>query len=219
MRMRILLVVSALVVLTFAYPDYTRPIVSTKGGEEHIAGQLVIQLAPSQRGSVRLSQSEGVALFGISALDELNRKWHVGVAEPLLRKPHPTDIDRKYGLDLQYVVQFDANQDVAPVIADYLALAEVELACPNGLMRLTEAPNDPLYSSQWHWRNLNAPPAWGIAKGDASVLSVPLDDGLDLDHPDVKANLWVNSAEDLNGNGVFDTLWYPDGDLDGTDQD
>src|SRR5512139_262246 len=98
MRLRILLVASAIVALTFAYPDYNRPVVSTKGGEEHVAGQLVIQLSPSQRGLVRLSKSEGVAFFGIPALDRLSRKWHVGEVEPLMRKPHPTDIDRKYGL-------------------------------------------------------------------------------------------------------------------------
>ncbi len=219
MRLRILLVVSAVVALTLAYPDYTRPVVSTRSGEEHVAGQLVIQLSPSQRGLVQLTKSEGVALLGIPALDQLSRKWLVDEVEPLLRKPRPTDIDKKYGLDLQYVVQFDAGQDVAPVLADYGSLAEVELACPNGVMRSDEAPNDPLFSGQWHWQNLGAAWAWGIAKGDTAVLSVPLDDGLDLDHPDVRANLWINSPEDINNNGVFDTLWYPDGDLDGVDQD
>jgi len=219
MRLRILLVAFAAVALTFAYPDYRRPIVGSKDGEEHVAGQLVVQLSQSQRGLVRLTKSEGVALFGIPALDELSRKWHVDEAEPLMRKPHPTDIDRKYGLDLQYLVQFGVDQNIAPVVADYQALAEIELACPNGVMRADEVPSDPLFASQWHWQNLNAVTAWGIAKGDTSVLNVPLDGGLDIDHPDVKANLWINSAEDINGNGVFDTLWYPDGDLDGTDQD
>jgi hypothetical protein len=219
MRLRILLVVSAAVALTFAYPDYKRPVVSSKGGEEHVAGQLIIQLAPSQRGLVQLSKSEGVVLLGIPKLDELSRKWHVNDVEPLMRKPRPTDIDRKYGLDLQYVVQFGVDQDVAPVMADYRALTAVELACPNGVMRMDEAPNDPLYTSQWHWQNLNAVTAWGIAKGDTSVLTAVLDDGLDLDHPDVKANLWINSQEDVNQNGVFDTLWYPDGDLNGVDED
>src|SRR5512139_3089811 len=217
MRLRILLVVIAAVAMTFAYPDYGRPVVSSKDGEEHLAGQLVIQLSQSQRGLVRLNKSGDLVLFGIPALDGLNAKWHVNDVEPLMRKPRPTEIDRKYGLDLQYIVQFDAGQDVAPVLADYQALAEVELVCPNSVMRLDEAPNDPYFSSQWHYRNLNAPIAWGIAKGDTSVLNVVLDDGLDLDHPDIKANLWINSPEDINHNGVFDTLWEPDGDLDGTD--
>ena len=220
MRLRILFVASVVVVMTFAYPDYKRPVVSGKDGEEHVAGQLIIQLSPSQRGLVRPSKSEGVALFGIPALDALSRKWRVDEAEPLMRKPHPTEIDRKYGLDLQYLVQFDVDQDIVPVMADCQALAEVELVCPNDVMRFEEAPNDQLYTNQWHYQNLGAAIAWGVAKGGTSVLNVPLDDGLDLDHPDIKANLWINSAEDINHNGVFDTLWVEQGgDLDGNDQD
>ena len=219
MRLRILLVVSAAVALTFAYPDYNRPVVSSKDGEEHVAGQLIIQLSQSQRGLVKLSKSEGVALFGIPALDELSRKWNVGEAEPLMRKSNPTAIDRKYGLDLQYVIQFRVDQDVTPVADEYLSLPHVEVVSPNTVMRHCEEPNDPLFSSQWHHQNLGAAIAWGVAKSDTSVLSMVLDDGLDLGHPDVAANLWINTPEDINGNGRFDTLWYPDGDLDGVDQD
>jgi hypothetical protein len=219
MHLRILLVVCTAVAMTFAYPDYRRPVVSSKDGEEHVAGQLVIQLSQSQRGLVRLNQSEGAVLFGIPALDGLSSRWRVNEVEPLMRKPNPTAIDRKYGLDLQYLVQFDVDQDVAPVLADYQALAEVELVCPNGVMRSDEAPNDPSFADQWHYENLDAAFAWGFAKGDTSVLNMVLDDGVDLEHPDIKANLWINSPEDINSNGVFDTLWYPDGDLDGTDQD
>jgi hypothetical protein len=219
MRLRMLLVVSAVVVMTFAYPDYRRPVVSGKDGEEHVAGQLIVQLSPSQRGLVKPSKSEGVALFGIPALDALGGKWHVDEVEPLMRKPHPTDIDRKYGLDLQYLVQFDVEQDVAPVADEYRSLPQVEFASPNIVMRHCEEPNDPLFANQWHYQNLGAAWAWDVAKGDTSVLNLVLDDGLDLDHPDIKANLWINPAEDINHNGVFDTLWYPDGDLDGNDQD
>ena len=219
MRPRILLLMCAAVAMTYAFPDYTRPVVSTRNGEEHIAGQLVVQLSRSQRGLVHAGKSGTVATFGIPVLNQLNSKWHVEEVQPLLRNPHPTDIDRKYGLDLQYVIQFGAGQDVAPVLADYAARAEVELACPNGVMRLDDVPNDPLYSSQWHFQNLDAAYAWGFAKGDTSVLSLVPDVGVDVFHPDIKANLWINSAEDINHNGVFDTLPYPDGDLDGIDQD
>jgi hypothetical protein len=219
MRLRTLLVVSAVVALTFAWPDYSRPVITEKDGEEYIAGQLIIWLSPSQRGLVRLDKSEGVALFGISALDDLNRKWRVNDLEPLTTNPHPSDIDRKYSIDLQYLVQFDAGQDIAPVAAEYLALPQVELVCTNDVMRMDEAPNDPLFNSQWHYQNLNAAVAWGIAKGDTTVLNMPVDNGADLEHPDIKPNLWINSPEDINHNGVFDTLWAPDGDLDGEDQD
>ncbi|MCX6840758.1 MAG: S8 family serine peptidase [candidate division WOR-3 bacterium] len=219
MRLRILLVVAAAVGMTFAWPNLTRPIVSSQDGEEHMAGQIVVQLSQSQRGQVQQVKQDGVALFGIPALDELSRKWHVDDISRLMGNPRPNAIDMRYGCDLQYSIQFDANQDVAPVMADYRALPEVELVCPNGVMRFDEAPDDPSYASQWHYQNLGAAVAWGIAKGSTSVLNVPVDNGLDLEHPDIQANIWINSAEDINHNGVFDTLYSPDGDRDGIDQD
>ncbi len=219
MLRRILPVVSALVALTLAYPDYNRPVVVSEAGEGHIAGQLIIQLSQSQRGLVRLLRSESVALFGIPALDGLSKKWHVNDIEPLTRKPEPSPIDRKYSLDLQYLVQFDVDQDIAPVMADYRALPQVEVVCPNNVMHFDEVPNDPLYNYQWHYQNLGAAWAWDIAKGETSVLNLAPDNGVDLDHPDIKPNLWINPAEDINHNGVFDTLQYPDGDIDGVDQD
>jgi hypothetical protein len=219
MRLRILLIVAAAVAMTFAWPNLSRPVVSGQDGEEHMAGQLVLQLSQSQRGQIRVTKTEGVMYFGIPALDALNRKWRVDDVTRLMGNPRPSAVEMRYGCDLQYVIQFDASQDVAPVAADYLALPEVELACPNGVMRFDEAPNDPYFVSQYHYQNLAAATAWGVAKGDTAVLNVPLDDGLDLGHPDIQANLWINELEDLNGNGVFDTLWTPDGDLDGIDQD
>jgi len=219
MRLRILLVVAAAVAVTFAWPDLGRPILESQDGREYLTGQIIIQLSPSQRGQVQRSTEDGIALFGIPALDQLSRKWRVEETAPLLLNPNPKDVDRKYGLDLMYLVQFDAGQDVTPVAADYRALTEVEMVCLNDVMRFDETPDDPYFSSQWHWQNLNAVTAWGVAKGNPTVLNVPLDDGLDLGHPDIQANLWINPAEDINGNGVFDTLWYPDGDINGTDED
>lgn len=219
MRLRILLVVAATVAMTFAWPNLSRPIVSSQDGEEHMAGQIVVQLSQSQRGQVQSSTQDGVALFGIPALDQLSRKWHVDDISRLMGNPHPNAIDMRYGCDLQYSIQFDADQDVAPVMADYRTLSEVELVCPNGVMRFDEAPDDPLYTSQWHYQNLGAALAWSVAKGDTTILNVPLDDGLDLGHPDIRANIHINRLEDINGNGVFDTLWTPEGDLDGIDQD
>ncbi|MBM3313145.1 hypothetical protein FJY70_00970, partial [candidate division WOR-3 bacterium] len=219
MRLRTLLVIVVCVAAAFAWPDLTRPIVGPPRGEEYLAGHLIIQLRPSLRGQVQLGVDDGVALLGVPALDQLSRRWRVNEVAPLLANPHPDEIDRKYGLDLQYLVQFEVEQDIAPVAAEYRALPEVEFVCPNHVMRLDEQPDDPLFSSQWHYQNLAAVLAWDVAKGNASVVNVPLDNGLDLDHPDVKANLWINQPEDINGNGQFDTLWAPDGDRDGIDQD
>ena len=80
-------------------------------------------------------------------------------------------------------------------------------------------PNDPFYGLQWHWNNqdqstgingadIDAEAAWDIttggvtAQGDTIVLAI-IDDGMDLNHPDLEQNLWVNHAE-IPFNGIDD---------------
>jgi subtilisin family serine protease len=47
------------------------------------------------------------------------------------------------------------------------------------------APNDPLYATQWHLGTIGAPIAWSITTGDPSVVVAVCDSGVDLDHPDL----------------------------------
>lgn len=45
--------------------------------------------------------------------------------------------------------------------------------------------------------------AWGRCTGDPSVIVAVLDEGVCLEHPDLMANIWSNTAE-LPGNGIDD---------------
>ena len=202
-----------------ARPDYGRPVVTSAGGEECVAGQLIVQLHQSQRPKIHITSTDGLAYFGIPALDRLSRRWRVDDITRLMGGRVPSDIEKQLGCDLQYVVQFGADQDVQPVLADFRSLPEVATTYPNGVMRLDSVPNDPLYLSQWHLAAIDAQYGWNYAHGDSSVLIVIIDDGLDYQHPDLMANLRVSEPEDINHNGRFDPEWYPDGDCDGLDQD
>jgi hypothetical protein len=78
----------------------------------------------------------------------------------------------------------------------------------------TSIPDD-LSSGLWGLNNqgqnggkedadIDAPEAWAIHSGrhDAPIIAV-IDTGIDYNHPDLKANLWVNKGE-IAGNGVDD---------------
>ncbi|MFH1712197.1 MAG: S8 family peptidase [Patescibacteria group bacterium] len=70
-------------------------------------------------------------------------------------------------------------------------------------------PNDPYYENQWYLERINAPQAWGTITGSREIVVAVLDAGIDMDHPDLSANLWQNSDEILDGidndnNGFID---------------
>ncbi len=76
-------------------------------------------------------------------------------------------------------------------------------------------PNDPFYDNMWHLEKIKANEAWDFATsgvtrvGDTIVLAI-FDSGYELDHPDLRDNLWRNKAEipndgiDNDGNGYTD---------------
>ncbi len=82
---------------------------------------------------------------------------------------------------------------------------EVEWAEPKFLYELDFDPNDPSYSSQWNLSKILASQAWDITQGDTSVIIGIADTGVDWDHPDLNANIWVNWDEFPN-NGIDDDL-------------
>ncbi|MDZ7401080.1 MAG: S8 family serine peptidase, partial [candidate division KSB1 bacterium] len=83
-------------------------------------------------------------------------------------------------------------------------------------------PNDPHYINQWNLKEdkLDMPHAWDISTGSSQVILAVIDGGVLYTHEDLDANLWVNSAEDLNHNGWPDFFSAAQGgDLDGADND
>jgi len=93
-------------------------------------------------------------------------------------------------------------------------LPNVEYACPNYIRKAADTiPGDPGYSSQWAWPKIDAPLAWDTSTGSGTVTVGVIDTGVDLEHPDLQANLWKNQAEasgtpgvDDDGNGYVDDI-------------
>ena len=74
--------------------------------------------------------------------------------------------------------------------------------------------DDPLYSEQWGLRDIRMPMLWKepVITQKRPVIAI-LDTGVDIDHPDLKANIWTNTKEadgaddyDDDGNGFKDDI-------------
>ncbi len=89
--------------------------------------------------------------------------------------------------------------------------------------------DDPYLANQWHCINTGDNPAvrpsiagvdlgcaeaWKLCTGDPSIIVAVVDEGVQYNHPDLAANMWVNEAEmngirgvDDDGNGYKDDIY------------
>jgi subtilisin family serine protease len=90
----------------------------------------------------------------------------------------------------------------------------VEYAEPNIIYHARIVPNDPRFSDLWGLHNtgqsggtvdadIDAPEAWDGQIGSPGIVVADIDSGMDLNHPDLAANLWINPGE-IAGNGIDD---------------
>lgn len=72
--------------------------------------------------------------------------------------------------------------------------------------------NDPAIKQAWGLKKSDAARAWSVTQGSSDVIVAVIDTGIDINHEDLKNNLWVNPGEtglDKNGrnkatNGIDD---------------
>jgi subtilisin family serine protease len=100
----------------------------------------------------------------------------------------------------------------------FTALDEVVFATPNFVSQYwRQATLPPIPAAQWHLENrgtggakddedVDARAAWAITRGRPSIVVAVLDDGVDIDHPNLKPRLWRNpdaKAKDRHGRDFF----------------
>ncbi len=141
-----------------------------------------------------------------------------------------------------YLMHFDKTKvrNTEEAVAKLAKLADVEYAEPNrivyalgntesqagqskALMDVQDQANgrgnnisydDPLFGQQWGLQTMKLPQLWQqpIITQKRPIIAI-LDTGVDIDHPDLKANIWTNTKEsegaedyDDDGNGFKDDL-------------
>lgn len=129
-----------------------------------------------------------------------------------------------------YLLKLDKNKPILEVVEAFEQLDGVEFAEPNYLVQALGAPvalpqpapylptrtakvpvnyNDPYLPNQWGSTAINLPELWAVNSpnvlGRRPVIAI-LDTGVDIDHPDLKNNIWTNEKEANGIEGEDDDL-------------
>jgi thermitase len=115
------------------------------------------------------------------------------------------------------VVDLPEDLSVAEAVKAYENSPQVEYAEPDYKVEPAggvSAPDDPLFPDMYDLRNtgqtggtpgadIDAPEAWGVTTGSPDVVVAVIDTGVDINHPDLKDNIWTNPGE-IPNNGIDD---------------
>src|SRR5581483_9339034 len=138
-------------------------------------------------------------------------------------------ISRRFGIDRMYVVNYAGNAAPLGVVVRLLQTGLVQSASPRYIFKsqvvdhssndrslssdhALNVPNDPGVNDQYYLQNIQAESAWDVTMGDTNVIIADVDEGVNVNHEDLKANIKFNPGEtglDANGhdkrtNGIDD---------------
>lgn len=201
-------------------------------------GEVIVKFKDDCSAVMRAPRRARFASAQASAVDELFATLGVDSVEELMpqtgARPMPRHIKAYNGKDIEpknlrklYRItlseQARQQRNIHEVVNQLYTLDEVEYAEPNYLVyALSTHDNsdsatyvaEPLYSQQWGPAAINLPYLWSQPKVTTKrpVIAI-LDTGVDIEHPDLAANIWTNETEaagvaeqDDDNNGFNDDI-------------
>lgn len=124
-----------------------------------------------------------------------------------------TEQKNSQGLSRWVKLTVPTTTDIPTEVQKYQENAFVEYAQPNYIMNAYLTPNDPYYASSGSWgqdfqdlwglHRIDTSSAWDITTGSTDIVVAVIDTGVDYNHPDIAANMWINTDE-IPGNGIDD---------------
>ncbi len=167
----------------------------------YIPGVMIVKFKPQDAMNIESSGTYNGILqkFQVTAVDQPFKNLH--------KKKGREEFSRIYRF------RVPESLDILRAVRQLRNDPEIEYAEPSFIYQTDGfTPNDPLFGQMWHLAKINAEAAWDSTQGDTTVVIGIVDTGVDLDHPDLVANLWHNSGElgtdgmgnDKRSNGIDD---------------
>ncbi|MEZ4864733.1 MAG: CARDB domain-containing protein [Caldilineaceae bacterium] len=180
----------ALVIQTLPLPQWSGAL--AQGDDQapaYVPGQLIIGFRP---GVTQEQIADFYATYGLAEKEDLDSN------------PEDTDQGQKLAS-----VQVDVTPDLIQLLESD---PRVRYAEPNYLLHIARTPDDPDFDKLWGLRNVgqtgglngadvSAMEAWDVSTGSKDIVIAIIDTGIDYNHEDLAANIWVNKKECPQGYG------------------
>ena len=136
-------------------------------------------------------------------LDTLSQKLGAVSVSSVFSPTTPAGRDPR--LRRNYRIRFPIEWRLEPLRRRYARHPAIEAVEMNRLNRpcAETVPNDPNYGEQWNLALMNMPQAWHIEQGTPEVTVAVVDGGIDMQHPELRSQLWRN-VDEIPGNGIDD---------------
>ena len=122
---------------------------------------------------------------------------------------------KKFAINGVYHLKLPAGTSVTDAVFNAYSDPNIEYAEPNYVLDINATPNDPNFNKLYGLHNtgqtggtndcdVDAPEAWNIITNvPANIVIAVIDTGVDYNHQDLAANMWVN-ADEIPDNGIDD---------------
>jgi subtilisin family serine protease len=189
--------------------------------QNYVQGEVIVKLIDDQsKGVYLLSQtSSSTAIRDKIILRRLETEYGVYEESPIFKGTHEQQESQTRGqigittaaepkgrstsgkMSRFYLLK--TTETVQSICAQLNMDSEVEYAQPNYIYQPCSDPNDPEFPDQYAHQLIQMADAWDISTGSHDVVVAVIDTGVDINHPDLKDNIWMNPGE-IPENGIDD---------------
>jgi parallel beta-helix repeat protein len=192
-----------------------------------VPGEVIVKF--KENTTLTLSSQNDIIQTGIESIDVLNKQFKVTSANKIFEYEQESNLNNIYVISLdetinllEVVEQYNNDPNVEIAEADYYldfysltGLEDSDQPLIDFDSQFTGyIPNDPYFNMQYALHNIgqtggtsdadvDAPEAWEIQQGRPDIIIAVPDTGVDINHPDLADNIWINDDE-IPDNGIDD---------------
>ncbi len=147
-------------------------------------------------GKIDFSKDSGFVRTGLGSFDKIAEEYHiVDMLQAHAYVKVPTWNDNGVYLQNIYRLILDSDERIDDAVNALSKDSNLIWAELEGINRSKFVPNDPMITSQYMHDVMQSYDAWDYIQGSFDVKVAITDSGVKWNHPDLRANIWVNPAE------------------------